>query len=388
VVEKGTFKKGSMRRIIYFLSIVGILYGCGKGSNGELVGVQNRKPWYQETPYGMMYIKGGSYNMGQNDQSVPFLHQSRAKTVSVQAFYMDRTEISNNEYRQFVFWVRDSIMRRILIDDDPDIWGNETYEMDGSAKSDDEWNINWGERFYATAAPEGSDDPNSSKVGKRDLLEDMFLPPHERYYGKLQINTRKLMFSYYWIDLKEAARKGKIEIVRQGYDNQGKKTNSAHREIQDDERHPFTNDPLGRDKDLGKINKKGSNNAIRSHKDRSRFVIRELINVYPDTLCWVHDFTYAFNEPMTNMYFSSTAYDDYPVVGVTWSQAKAFSVWRTQLLNVWRASFGEPIVQDFRLPIKPVSLGRTLYQKCAWLFLREFQTNEREIYGRWWFSYG
>ena len=49
--------------------------------------------------------------MGENDQDVPFLHQTRAKTVSVQAFYIDQTEITNNEYRQFVEWVRDSMAR-------------------------------------------------------------------------------------------------------------------------------------------------------------------------------------------------------------------------------------------------------------------------------------
>ena len=33
------------------------------------------------------------------------------KTVSVKAFYMDETEITNSEYRQFVNWVRDSVVR-------------------------------------------------------------------------------------------------------------------------------------------------------------------------------------------------------------------------------------------------------------------------------------
>ena len=42
------------------------------------------------------------------------LHTARKKTRSVQAFYMDATEISNNEYRQFVHWVRDSIAREKL----------------------------------------------------------------------------------------------------------------------------------------------------------------------------------------------------------------------------------------------------------------------------------
>ena len=53
---------------------------------------------------------------------------------------------------------------------------------------------------------------------------------------------------------------------------------------------------------------------------------------------------------MTNMYFWHPAYDNYPVVGVTWVQAKAFSVWRTQLLNNWLVAMGDLFVNDFRLP--------------------------------------
>jgi gliding motility-associated lipoprotein GldK len=50
------------------------------------------------------------------------------------------------------------------------------------------------------------------------------------------------------------------------------------------------------------------------------------------------------------MYFWHPAFDDYPVVGVTWKQARAFCIWRTQLLNSWLGANEETIVQDFRLP--------------------------------------
>jgi gliding motility-associated lipoprotein GldK len=116
---------------------------------------------------------------------------------------------------------------------------------------------------------------------------------------------------------------------------------------------PFPAEPgqvRGKDLNLGVRNSKGQNNAIRGHEDRSRFIIKEVINVYPDTLCWIHDFTYANNDHMSNMYFWHPAYDDYPVVGVTWQQCNAFNVWRTQLLNSWRKSHYQSFVQDFRLP--------------------------------------
>jgi len=50
------------------------------------------------------------------------------------------------------------------------------------------------------------------------------------------------------------------------------------------------------------------------------------------------------------MYFWHPAYDNYPVVGVTWVQAKAFCIWRTQKLNSWLHNVGALWVQDFRLP--------------------------------------
>ena len=51
---------------------------------------------------------------------------------------------------------------------------------------------------------------------------------------------------------------------------------------------------------------------------------------------------------MTRNYFWHPAYDDYPVVGVTWKQAKAFCYWRTQL---WNSGHPDQVsTEDFRLP--------------------------------------
>jgi formylglycine-generating enzyme len=337
------------------LSLVGfVLYSCSSRS-GHLIGVQGRKPYHPEVPLGMVYVPSGSFQMGQNDQDVPFLHQTRTKTVSVQAFYMDQTEITNNEYRQFVYWVRDSIARE-------KIYAN--LEDDKAAGT---W-INYSKEYFDEGALEYVEyDPSDRAINREvfvlnwdrnidysdpdlvPLLADMYYPTNERFYKRREFDTRKLKFRYFWIDLREAARRGRVEITPNGYDKDGNKIADEHREL-NTPLHPFTEEPQGEDADFGWFNKIGQNNAIRGHANRQRFIINEVINVYPDTLCWVRDFTYSFHDPMTNMYFWHPAYDNYPVVGVTWQQVRAFSVWRTQLLNNWLISMGDIFVNDFRLP--------------------------------------
>ena len=59
---------------------------------------------------------------------------------------------------------------------------------------------------------------------------------------------------------------------------------------------------------------------------------REKINAaLPDTTLWRSEL--AYNEPYVNNYFRHPAYSDYPVVGVTWEQATAYSKWRTDRVN-------------------------------------------------------
>lgn len=259
------------------------LYGCGSTGTGELIGVQGRPQWFQPDPYGMVYIPMGSFHMGPSDQDVPYNQTAQNRMVSVQAIYMDQTEITNNEYRQFVYWVRDSIARRKLGE------SNETYlvSQDEFGQDLDPPVLNWDLPIEWTSEE------------AREALADMYLPENERFYRRKEIDTRKLNFEYFWIDFRSAAKK------------------------------------LNREQGM---------------KDRSVFIKKDLINVYPDTLCWVHDFTYSFNEPMTENYFWHPAYDEYPVVGVTWKQARAFCIWRTQLMNTFLVSNGGLPINNFRLP--------------------------------------
>jgi gliding motility-associated lipoprotein GldK len=160
--------------------------------NGE-VAATNRKGWKQTTPFGMVLVPSGSYMMGQADEDVTSSSVSFNKRVTVAQFYMDDTEITNNEYRQFT---------NVMMTDSISVLGEE-----------------------------------------------------------------KIIAEY-----------------------------------------------------------------------------------YPDTTVWSKDFTYHNGDPMTEYYFSSPAFDMYPVVGVSWIAARYFCEWRTKAYNDFRTSEGMYISPRFRLP--------------------------------------
>lgn len=290
-----------MKKIIGLTVILVLITSCGGSDNGELTGVPGREKYFEPDPYGMVFIPQGSFNMGPSDQDVPWAENVTSKTVTVEAFWMDETEITNNEYRQFVYWVRDSIIRRML-----------AAQIEDFAISEDQFGnpidppyLNWETKI----------DYKDEEVN--NILQELYLPPNERFFGRKELDTRKLMYEYYWIDLQQAANKNnRYNFQTKQY--QGQVTN-----------------PEGQKVDI---------------TNRSAFVFRDVINVYPDTLCWVADFTYSYNEPMTTMYFWHPAYDNYPVVGVTWKQATAFCIWRTKYLNDALQKDGRYFVHDYRLP--------------------------------------
>src|SRR5674536_115801 len=96
------------------LILIVLLTGCGSSNNGELTGVQGRKKFFEPEPFEMAFIPAGNFMMGPSDQDAVFAMNSISKSVTVDAFWMDQTEITNNKYRQFVYYVRDSILRTKL----------------------------------------------------------------------------------------------------------------------------------------------------------------------------------------------------------------------------------------------------------------------------------
>ncbi|MDG1385741.1 MAG: gliding motility lipoprotein GldK [Flavobacteriaceae bacterium] len=306
-----------MKKIFVLFATVLLLIGCGN-KRGELVGVKQKK-WFPEKPYGMTLVEGGAYIMGKADDDMAQLQNAQAKTVTVRSFYMDETEITNSEYRQFVYWVRDSIALAMLARkaDELDL-GEEAGDGIGEFAFADAdtadltefqkymkanyYDLN--EDLYAGRPLNWDNDIAWTPEDYVDqayveVMDSLYLPPEVWYNGEMKIDVNKLKYKYSWFDAEAAALERK--------------------------RNP-------------------------SAKDRFPFIKKEEVEIYPDTTVWIKDFNYSYNEPMHNDYFSHPAYQDYPVVGISWSQAVAFCNWRTSFKNLYQKKSNKPLVNYFRLP--------------------------------------
>jgi formylglycine-generating enzyme required for sulfatase activity len=245
--------------------------------------------------------------MGPSDQDAVWAMNSVSKSVTVDAFWMDQTEITNNKYRQFVYYVRDSILRTKL--GNAGVPDREYFLADRDGNVIEPNVINW---------EEGVDPEEETTMA---TLEEMYYPLEERFNGKKQIDIRKLNYSFFWVDYQQAAKsKYRYDYTNSTGKYEGQVTNND-----------------------------GSRTDV---KDRSSYIKHDIINIYPDTLCWIRDFTYSFNDPQASLYFWHPSFDDYPVVGVSWKQATAFSIWRTNYMNTALRKEGVADVHEYRLPLE------------------------------------
>jgi formylglycine-generating enzyme len=269
-----------MKQIYFLIAILacGILSGCSKGGDrGELTGIPQRS-FRAEVPFGMVYIPGGSFLMGQTDQDITFSQISQTKQVTVPPFFMDQTEITNSQYKQFVNWVRDSIAITNFL-------GDEKYYLKpqkGAASSNGKKYINWA---YVKKFPVMSPKKGKGGGGGASKLDGMYYQGDDKVFDANELDVRLLKYNYALMVYRNAAN------------------------YKDDKT-----------------------------KKRSDFIFRDTVPVYPDTLVWLSDFSYAANEPMVEGYFSHPAYRNYPVVGVTWRQARAFNIWRSRYNDSYKDS--------------------------------------------------
>lgn len=234
------------------------------------------------TPEGMAYIPGGSIVIKYNTQNSD---STGYKQVSLSPFFIDKTEVTNRQYREFVNWVIDSIAVTTYLNDDKyftDRLRDSTYRYINWDKIDNNKPL-W----------------RSNDVDIQNKLQPMFA------HG--DIDQAKVNFTY--TRLKRGAKGQPDEYVT------------------------------------------------------------ETVNIYPDTKVWATDFPNSQNDIMAKSYFTSEAYNDYPVVGVTWKQAMAYTIWRTNTANNRKAS---KYIMSYDLPY-------TLPSEAQWVYAAQGEISYENI---------
>jgi len=302
----------NMKKFVLLTAVFALLVSCGSKDKGQLVGVKGKK-WHPEKPYGMTLIPGGAFIMGKADDDLAGIQDAPAKTVTVASYYMDETEITNSEYRQFVEWVRDSTIRTKLaiLADEVGATPGDGGIGDFAFKDTEEGDMTPYEKYmYDNYSGLGETGYEGRKLNHDvdlifdtaeypdeyyvEVMDTMYLPLEESYNGQRTWDVTKFKFQYTYMDIAKAAKNKKLK--------------------------------------------------------RKDVIVKEEVEIYPDTTVWIRDFAYSYNEPMHNDYFWHDAYSDYPVVGVSWQQAKAFCEWRTLYHNAERKRRGKHFVARYRLP--------------------------------------
>ena len=313
--------------IITTLVVATMLTSCMKsrgGMGGEVTGVRGRS-WNEPQPYGMVLVKRGSIDMGAQDPVSQWGDQQEVKGVSVDAFWMDEKEVSNAMYRQFVQYVRDSIIRERLAD--PAYGDNEDFKIEVDRHGEPITpHLNWAKNIPWRR-------PNEAE---QSAIESVFTT--DPITGKKMLDAKQMNYRYETFDYKSYAQR------RYRMDPETRDLNTDHA-VDYDKEILISKDTAYVDED-GNIQRSTIVRPLTSAWD---FVNTYIVNIYPDTTVWVNDFANAFTDQYARYYFSSPIYDDYPVVGVSWEQATAFCAWRTEYLKQSYGMRGIDI-EPFRLP--------------------------------------
>ena len=114
--------------------------------------------------------------------------------MSVDNFWMDETEITNSQYKQFVYWVRDSIIRERMAD--PAYAGDDFYKITEDIYGDPVIpHLNWSIPI-----------PWIRNTEEEEAAINSLYKTHP-ITGEKMLDAHQMNFRYEWYDAGEAAKR-------------------------------------------------------------------------------------------------------------------------------------------------------------------------------------
>ena len=247
------------------LAVALVLTSCFGGkettaNGGELTGASG-KGFSEPAPYGMVLIKRGHLRMGLEAQDTLWGKQTPVRDISVEGFWMDDTEITNSEYRQFVNYVRDSIIRERLAD--PNYGGDESYKIE----EDKDGNpvkpyLNWKKSL-----------PRKPNEDELRAIESVYVT--NPVTGEKMLDASQMNYRYEIYDYTAAA-------LRRNRINPAERNLNTDVAVDPEERVMISKDTAFVD-DEGRIVRQTINRELTGPWD---FLNTYIVNIYPDTTCF------------------------------------------------------------------------------------------------------
>ncbi|MBR5832557.1 MAG: SUMF1/EgtB/PvdO family nonheme iron enzyme [Bacteroidales bacterium] len=104
----------SLKTVSFFVLATMLLAGCSSYTSETTGWNYNDSKWggfevsqntEQMTGYGLVFIEGGSFQMGRVSDDTRYQWNNTQHTVTVSSFYMDETEVRNVDYREYIYWL-------------------------------------------------------------------------------------------------------------------------------------------------------------------------------------------------------------------------------------------------------------------------------------------